>query len=221
MNFLELCKQVKEEAGLSSTALPSVTSATGIDAKIVKWVQQAWERIQAYQWRTLYAELVFATTAGKRTYNVATDLLHTDVREFDTSIAKLSDGTTNFGLEWLDYFVQYRPQFFLSTPQSRRPQYVTYTQHDNVLQFEATPDAAYIVTLPYYMTAERLANNTDTPTLPEELHWLIVWRALMFYAAFDNAPGLYNTADINYREMLLAAGNLMVGPITIQSEPMA
>jgi hypothetical protein len=44
---------------------------------------------------------------------------------------------------------------------------------------------------------------------------------VMFYAAFDNAPGLYSTADINYREMLLAAGNLMVGPITIQSEPMA
>ena len=221
MNFLELCRQVKEEAGLSNTSLASVASTTGVDTKIVKWVQQAWERIQGYPWRTLYNEMAFTTTAGKRVYSLATDLLHTDVREFDESIAKIGDGSNLYELGWLDYHVEFRPKYFLSTPTSQRPRYVTYTRHDNTLQFESTPDAAYTVTLPYYMTAERLAANTDIPTLPEEMHWMIIWRAVMFYAAYDNAPGLYSTAEVNYREMLTSAANLMIGPIIIQAEPLA
>lgn len=221
MNFLEICKQVKEEAGLSNTALASVSGATGMDKKVVSWVRHAWERIQAqYLWRTLQAELTFNTTIGKRVYSVTTDLSHTDVRAFDTSIAKIVDGATTNVLTWQDYYTEFRPKYFFAAPVGTRPQIVTYTAFDNSIQFDATPDAAYIVTLPYYMTAEKLAADADVPTLPEELHWLIVWRAVMLYAAYDNAPGLYQNASANYEAMLFPLSD-MIGPVLITAEPLA
>ena len=221
MNFLEICKQVKEEAGLSNTALASVSGATGMDKKVVSWVRHAWERIQAqYLWRTLQAELTFNTTIGKRVYSVTTDLSHTDVRAFDTSIAKIVDGATTNVLTWQDYYTEFRPKYFFAAPVSTRPQIVTYTAFDNSIQFDATPDAAYIVALPYYMTAEKLAADADVPTLPEELHWLIVWRAVMLYAAYDNAPGLYQNASANYEAMLFPLSD-MIGPVLITAEPLA
>lgn len=217
-----MCRQVKEEAGLSNTSLATVTSPTGIDAKIIKWVQQAWLRIQSqYQWRTLQAELTFSTTIGKREYDVAVDLLHTDVRAFDTSIAKISDGASLFPLQWQDYFNEYRPTYFFSTPQTTRPQVVSYSAFDNKLRFDSNPDAVYSVTLPYIMTAEKLAADADVPTLPEEYHWVIVWRALMYYASYDNAPILYQSAKANYDEMLFAMSDGAIGAIGISPEPLA
>lgn len=222
MNFLELCRQVKEEAGLAGAAISTVSSTTGIDTKIVKWVQQAWLRIQSqYMWRTLQAELTFTTTIGQRDYDVAVDLLHTDVQAFDVTLAKISDGTTTNGLQWLDYFNQYRPKYFFAVAQSGRPSEVTYSPFDNKVRFNTNPDAAYTVTLPYIMTAEKLASDADVPTLSEQHHWMIVWRAVMFYAAYDNAPVLFQTARENYMEMLTAATDGLIGPISNATEPLA
>jgi hypothetical protein len=83
-----------------------------------------------------------------------------------------------------------------------RPKYWTEGPGGTIL-FDKSPDVAYLITMDYWMTPERLVNSTDIPALPEQFHDLIAWKSVMKFAGSEGAVDLYNYAKSEYTPMFL------------------
>lgn len=200
MNYLQMLQALHAESGIAGTAPATVTGLGGMAQKLAGWIASAWVEIQsARKWTFLLTERDVTLTAGKRDYEVVADLGLLDVREFDPGFAAtmLPDGSDIGRLRWQNWLA-FRDQYSLADPVPGRPSVVT-PKIPTVLRFDTLPDQAYKVRLSYYMTAEQLANGTDTPSLTEEEQWVIIWRALMFYAAHEGAADVFADAQAKYK----------------------
>ena len=65
------------------------------------------------------------------------------------------------------------------------------------------PDAVYTVNGEYVkqVTAQTLTNNTDIPVIPDQ-QLIIVWKALMYYGAFEGAPEVYAHGETQFNNAL-------------------
>lgn len=80
-----------------------------------------------------------------------------------------------------------------------KPQILTLTP-DGRYDFWPRPDKHYVVKYNYLKAVNELSAATDTPfALPSEYHDIIFWKALTFYAQYDNNQSLYNHANSRYR----------------------
>ena len=66
------------------------------------------------------------------------------------------------------------------------------------------PDTAYNIAGEYFRKAQPLTDNTDEPLYPSEYHMIAVWRALMFYGAYDAADERYSHGQNEFRRLLSA-----------------
>ncbi len=103
-------------------------------------------------------------------------------------------------LTYVDYEV-FRSRFDLGVVTPGRPSYITQT-HTGDLRLYPTPDTDYRVQFEYYRKAQTLAANTDIPLIPEEYHTMIVNRALVNYAIFENATIEYQGYEKEYLQQL-------------------
>lgn len=65
-----------------------------------------------------------------------------------------------------------------------------------------TPIAGYTISGDYYKVATELSASTDEPGLPSQFHMLIVYRAMMLYAAGEAAGEIFQIGNNLYKEML-------------------
>ena len=63
------------------------------------------------------------------------------------------------------------------------------------------PDAVYTVNGEYYMDMQTMTLDADIPILPD-YHMAIVWKALMYYGAFEGAPEVYAHGQEQYEKLL-------------------
>lgn len=205
MTYLQLVQALHREAGLAGAAPASVTGNNGMAAKLVNWIAEAWTFIQSERkWDFLQSETDVTLTATQRDYTL-TALGLNNVREFDVQWAATlqPDGSDPWRLLWMPYLA-FREQFGLVDATPGRPARVTLIGADK-LRFDLVPDMAYKARLPYWTKAVTLAANSDTPAIADEEQWVIVWRALMLYAAHEGAADVYGDAQAKY----LAAFNLL------------
>ena len=73
MNFLELAQRLHTEAALAGTAPAAVTGQTGMNLKLVNWINTAYENIQELHdtWFFRRADFSFSTIAGTANYTPA------------------------------------------------------------------------------------------------------------------------------------------------------
>jgi hypothetical protein len=187
MNFLELVKRTFTESGLSGVGPASVTNQTGMNAKLVNWVRDAWIDIQAahQSWKFLRKKEVRTLAVSKRVYAMVGDLNLPSVRKWDERVLFIRDTATGerAPLRYLDY-----DDFELAyaTFQPGRPSTFTVDPDYNIC-FNATPDKAYAVDFHFWMTGEKLVEPEDVPSIPEDYHMVIVWKALTRYTSHDGA----------------------------------
>lgn len=183
MNFLQLCQQLAHECGVNG---PGPTTVVGQTAsielgRIVNWVNQAWVDLQGRRnWSWMWVSGNLVITSGQST--IAGTLA--PVR-YDQDSFYYDDGSATGRL------LEYMPWDLF------RPQYRVLNSTDNVTAWTVRPDltlafnAAVSVNKNVY--AERWTNpvemaaDADIPGLPTDLHMLIVWRAMIKYAGFDEA----------------------------------
>jgi hypothetical protein len=67
---------------------------------------------------------------------------------------------------------------------------------------------------------QKLAANTDVPTMPEEFHMMIVWRALASYAESEEAPAFYAKAMRNHNILYTRLHNKYY-PLGVRNEAIA
>lgn len=199
MNYLQLVQALHREAGLAGSPPAGVTGLSGMPAKLAAWVQAAWLEIQsARKWSFLLQESTVSLVVGQQEYDVVADWALTHVREFDQSWAlmRLPDDSPAGPLRWWSHF-RFRECYGAGVG-SGMPGVAALVAGSKV-RFNALPDQAYKARLAYYMTAEQLAANTDTTSLNEEEQWVIVWKALMQYAAHEGAADVFGTAQAKYQ----------------------
>ncbi len=209
MNFLEICQAVAREAGVSDTLPSSVSSQRGELKRIVEWTKAAHDEIVSLHadWQFLRGRGSFATVSGTRQYSVATiGLSSTFGRWIEGTFRAYLTATGRSDEQPLDYweYDQFREVFDtgLQSTQTGRPTVFTVLPDDFSIILSATPSAVYTVTFEYWKRLTALSATADEPAWSNDLHMIVVWRALMFYGEFESAPETFTRAKNHYRGML-------------------
>lgn len=202
MNFLQLVQRFHTEASMAGAAPSTVVGQTGEAARAVNWIETAYEDIQSSNpdWKFLREDFSFPTVSGTSVYPSTTE---TDLSSWITDDLRVylaeTDETELIYLAWPDFKVGCL--FGSSRSQTGKP-YMVSVNPDEALVLWPIPDAIYTVNGSYRKTAQAMTVDASVPILPAQFHMAIVWRALMFYGAFENAPEVYSHAINEYNRIL-------------------
>lgn len=191
MNFLQLCQRLRQEVGGTGSGPSTVLNQSGESRLYVDWINQAWKEIQSdrLEWRFMWSQGSVTLQAGTQIHALPADLKSLDGESL------LLDGS-RIGL--LDYSV-FRNNY--RTSHSGKPTECTILPNGQ-LKTNTVPDQAYTLSFDYWAKPVSLSENADVPTLPEEYHMLIVYKAMQYYAGYENAGEVYQDGRIRYEEML-------------------
>lgn len=197
MNYLQLCQRVHSECGLSGSGPQAVTNQTGVSAKIVSWVRQAWDEIQLRRpdWRWMWRESDLPLVPGVRDYNLR-DELPDFGRLLPESVTLLREGQAyRTPLQMLP--LRTFQDAYGGDAAAGAPAAFTVTP-DAKLRLSAPADAAHTLQVEYQVLPQELTANLDLPEMPEAYHIAIVYLAVLKYAAHDDHPQLAQDAKFNY-----------------------
>ncbi len=218
MNYLALCDTLIKEVGLEESGVSSVVSQTGIKKKVVDWVSRAWVEIQNKRnWNFLWEEGSFNTVIGQQSYHPVSNLaLSPTLRSWDSaSLIHSISGESKFYLQYVPW-----ERFDNTLSGSGTPTEFTI-KPDSSLKFNAAPSVIGTVNFEYTRVPQVLAANTDVPILPTHHHEVIFYQAMMYLAAEQDAPEMYQDASMQLRTRLASLAAETLPNITVGSVPLA
>ena len=191
MNFLELCQALRRECSISGVGPVSVEDQTGEYARVVNWIRQANQELQArfFNWKFLFRQFENVTLQN--------DDESLSIQAPDDLNVWLQDSFIFNGcpIGVVEYSQWNRKETFLGVP-------FLVQMPDDSLRLYNAPSGDIVIKADYYATPQHLIANTDEPYIPEPYHWLILYRAIMMYANYDNAPEL-KTSALEGMQMLM------------------
>lgn len=93
----------------------------------------------------------------------------------------------DFSKKYIDYEDAETPQVVTITPNKR-------------LRIYPAPDAIYMIGANAYSVPTELSSNTDTPPFDVEFHDLVVYKALIDYAGFEESSAIWTWASSRFAE---------------------
>lgn len=179
MTFLQLCQRLRQEVGAAGSGPANVISQSGEYARLVSWVQQAWLEIQlsrdnlGFAWKEGAVEV----DADFREFSPPSDF-----QNWDEDTLRLAGHELRY-LPWDEFRERYRED-----SGRKHPSIITITPA-GTFKLDTTPEADnQHITFEYWRTAQTLTESEDVPRLPELYHLLIVYRAMINYGMYENAP---------------------------------
>lgn len=193
--YLQLCKDVRAQAGISGDGPANVTGQSGIYADVVRWVDESYNDIQTkYEnWNFLYTTMSFELQDTFNTYDMGSSNIRQIVKDSFKSQFQFDD---KIRMSYIPY-AKFRVDRRFDTASSGVPKYVTELP-DGTLQFYPTPDDTYTIFLEGYSTPDVLSGSTDTPIFPSQYHELIKLNALIRYSEYYNVPEMYQSATRSF-----------------------
>lgn len=207
MTFLEMCRRLRLEAGISGAGPTSVTGQTGDYEKVVEWVKSAYQDIQNThdRWLFLQGGFSFNTVAGTQEYT-ATAAGITDLATWKFQQDGDMRAYSSYGDEqWLEYmpWADFRANYLYGSSRETTGKPTTFTvKPNNALVFYPIPHDAYTIDGEYWKVPDTLSANSDTPIFPARFHMAIVWRALVFYGAKVAAEEAYQHGAKEYDKLM-------------------
>lgn len=212
MNYLQLCQDVVRESGtISGDTTPTTTvGQSGRLLKVVNWVVKAWQEIQNLHddWIWMRAEFSGPIIQGttRYLYTTMTGITRwsrwltgedTDFMIYKTSLG-VSDETLLTEISW----PVWRARYGRGTQVQRRPIEYAISPLGEIC-LGPVPDAAYTLRGEYQLSAQTLSANADIPELPDtSLHTVIVWKALLLLAQFDEGNWPTGVAQVRCQDDL-------------------
>lgn len=201
MTFLDLVRRLVQEAAVRSTpaGLTTVVGQAGELKRCVDWAASAWLNIQGTKkWTFLWEQADIVIPAG---FNALAGDIPAD--RWDRFQTFRVDPTTGQKRD-LDYVPWQR--FSL--------EYRDLNNADHMGAWTIRPDSAFVVNAPTsvnttftvqrYQNPQHLVADLDEPLLPEDLHELIVYHALVKYAGYDEAGNQRSVAVDEVKRMTRA-----------------
>lgn len=217
MNYLALCDKLLKETGLSDQGVSSVVGQSGLNKKAVDWVNRAWTEIQNLNdWDFLWNTSYFSTVIGQQNYDPVDNLaLSPTLYKWINSSVRITQSSGTGYLTYVPWATWVRTTFSSGKPTSFtiRP--------DNLISFNTLPDEIYTIYFDYYRTPQRLSTNTDELLLAEQFHDAVLYKAILYVAAEQDAPELYQDAQSQLNIRLSAMGTSVLPTITLAERPVA
>jgi len=218
MNYLTLCDTLIKESGLNETGVLSVVSQTGVKKKVVNWVNRAWVAVQNKRdWNFLWQEGSFNTVVDSQTYDPVGDLaLSPTLRRWDTSsFIHSTSGSSKFYLQHVPW-----ENFDNTLSTSGTPTKFTIKPNKSI-KFNAVPDVIGTVEFSYIRTPQTLSANTDVPLVDSAYHDIILYQAMLYLAAEQDAPELYQDANMQLTARLADLSAEFLPNAYVASTPLA
>ena len=182
MNYLELTNAVLRE--INEVEITNVSSTRGVQSSVKDFINKAQRDIinSEVEWPFTVVNQSFTTVAGTAEYDRESNAKTVD---YDSFTIQESADTAERKLKYIsfDEYLERRNEADTNPNASARAlsEYV-YTTPDNKIGLSPVPDkATYTVRYYYYQTTTDMTVNTDTPTVTERFHDVIVNRA-RYYA---------------------------------------
>ena len=182
MNYLELTNAVLRE--INEVEITNVSSTRGVQTSVKDFINKTQRDIinSEDEWPFTVVNQSFTTVAGTAEYDRESDAKTVD---YDSFTIQESADTAERKLKYIsfDEYLERRNEADTNPNASARAlsEYV-YTTPDNKIGLSPVPDkATYTVRYYYYQTTTDMTTNTDTPTVTERFHDVIVNRA-RYYA---------------------------------------
>jgi hypothetical protein len=205
MNFLELVQRVGLEVGASGS-ITTVVGATGEYARLKNWIAQAWIELQMEHtdWRFMRAGSTLSTIAGTSEYDVtAAPISLATFANFVPNTFRIYETTGDeqylYEMDWDSFRDEWI--FGSNRTSQSRPQFVT-VKPDKKLVLAQIPDKVYTVVFDYYKLPTELSLDADTPNIPTRFHMLMVYKAMEWYASYENAPEVATRGAFYYAGLL-------------------
>jgi hypothetical protein len=195
-SYLELCQKFRAEVGIAGTGPSSVLNQTGMMSKIVNWIADADVAIQSKwtDWTFLWTQFTDDTIADTKDVSAPSDL-----GMWDTESFWIDYSTDPKQLEPMDYY-EWRDVYPFNTDTDEPTYYIIRPDKDLILY--PTPDAVYTLTAEYWKTPTRMSANTDTSPIPVRFERIIIAQAKLYYAEYENAPEILESAFREYNELM-------------------
>jgi hypothetical protein len=228
MNFLQLVNRARSESGVSGGDLTTLTGLTTLESKrFYNWVQQAWIEIQAARedWIFLRKNLQFTCTALTGDYDpTVSPMSLADFANFKVDSFRCSTvGSSLFDEQIMNFqpWDRYRDLYLFGPMRTNymRPVVLSVTPAKH-LALGAIPDVPYVITGEYFAQPITLSADTDAPAIPNRFHMLIVYDAMLQYAAFESAPEVEARAQKG-RNKLWAELLREQTPVLVSGPPLA
>ena len=217
MNYLALCDKLLKETGLSDQGVSSVIGQSGLNKKAVDWINRAWTEIQNLNdWDFLWNTSYFSTVIGQQNYDPVDNLaLSPALHKWINSSVRITQSSGTGYLTYVPWATWVRTTFSSGKPTSFtiRP--------DNLISFNTLPDEIYTIYFDYYRTPQQLSTNTDELLLAEQFHDAVLYKAILYVAAEQDAPELYQDAQSQLNIRLSAMGTSVLPTITLAERPVA
>ncbi|MES2942924.1 MAG: hypothetical protein V4772_08650 [Pseudomonadota bacterium] len=208
MNFLSLVQRAASECGAANVP-QSVLGQTGEALRFVNWVNEAWNDIQSshQDWLWLRSSTSFALTQGQAIYTpVECGISSGNFGDWDRETFRYYTTASGLPTEMFVGYMDYDKwrdiyQFGSQRDVESQPIHATITP-DKSLGMGPSPAAGYTFSADYYLAPSYMAANADIPLLPTQFHLLIVYGAMMSYAAFESAQEVYQRGEKKYKEVM-------------------
>lgn len=202
--YLQLVQDLHTAVGAAGIAPTAVTSQTGEALRLVRWIRDADNYVQKkwVNWKFLRQTFTAAntTTAGVATLAAPANLSYWDFKTFTI----INPGETDRNpLTAIEYDKVKRDIL----DDSQDTPWRVIVMPDNSLTFEPVPDDVYTINADYYDRPTLLAANADISLIPEQFHQVILGRAMILYANFENAPEIKDQGEEIYVEQLALLEN--------------
>ena len=210
MTFLEMVQRLHSEAAIQGTAPSAVAAQTGMSARLVNWILTGYEDVQGEHetWHFRRAEFSDVTVDATSNYTLAawslTDLAGWRINpdsNYTSGVRLYSSVADETDLEyvaWDDFRATYKFGSFRT--QTERPT-VFSIKPDLSMELWPIPNAVFTVNGEYYLNLQTLAADATVPILPD-YHMIIVWKALMYYGAYEGATEVYAHGQEQYEKLL-------------------
>lgn len=187
--FLDLCKELRQEVGASGTGPASVVSQGGEAKRLVDWVQRADYEIQGLwsNWAFHWSNPTIAIVSGTKSYALTTRPV--------AGTLKVASGTEIDLVSWREYRDY-------STTETAAEIQIAAVAPDGTLRVWPEPTASDTLSFEAYAAPSKMTSNTAESVIPEKHRDVIIYRAMMYYAAYENAPEVMQHATRLYVESL-------------------
>jgi len=199
MTFLELVQRLATECGVPVSNITTTVNQTGEAGRLVNWTNAAWLAIQnkhkdwdwmrrSTSWTTINQQPTYTTAECGITAGTFGAWERNTFRCYDTSAGVGSEQYLRYISydEWRD-----RYKFGAIQLTYTRPMEMSITP-DKGIALGPFPISGYTIRGDYFLAPSNMSGDSDEPALPEYWQLAIVWRAMMFYGAFESAPEVFS-----------------------------
>ena len=182
MTFLELVVSLRRECSVAGAGPVTINDPRAEYQRLIKWINEANKEIQGkyINWRFLWNQDSFITEADQQLY-LPGEHLPQRVNVYRRGFFRI-DGDHPRIVDYFDLESPFYTEKVYGQPTS------LIIMPDNAITVWPIPDNGYSVSFEYYMQPQQLDEGDDIPLIPEPWHKLIIYRAMMMYGDYENAP---------------------------------